>query len=195
MLPMASLSDIRVVDDTGKTIVLEETAKRIISLAPHVTELLFAAGAGEQVIAVSAYSNYPQQAQDLPVISAGTGLDIERIIALQPDLVIAWKSGNPATQVTQLEQLGLQVFYSEPREVDAIAVTLQRFGLLSGHVNQANVAASEFREQVAALRSDFKNKKPVSVFYQVWQKPLMTINGQHMISHWLTLCSGVNIFT
>ena len=195
MLPMASLSDIRVVDDTGKTIVLEETAKRIISLAPHVTELLFAAGAGEQVIAVSAYSNYPQQAQDLPVISAGTGLDIERIIALQPDLVIAWKSGNPATQVTQLEQLGLQVFYSEPREVDAIAVTLQRFGLLSGHVNQANVAASEFREQVAALRSDFKNKKPVSVFYQVWQKPLMTINGQHMISHWLTLCGGVNIFT
>jgi iron complex transport system substrate-binding protein len=191
---MISVSEIRVVDDTDKTIVLDEPAKRIISLAPHVTELLFAAGAGEQVIAVSAYSNYPQQAQSLPVISAGTGLDIERIIAMQPDLVIAWKSGNPAAQVTQLEQLGLQVFYSEPREIDAVAETLQRFGHLSGHVSQADEAASEYREQVTRLRSEYKNKKPVSVFYQVWQKPLMTINGQHMISHWLALCGGKNVF-
>ena len=191
---MTSLSEIRVVDDTGKTIILEGPANRIISLAPHVTELLFAAGAGEQVIAVSAYSNYPQQAQSLPVISAGTGLDIERIIALKPDLVIAWKSGNPATQVTQLEQLGLQVFFSEPREIDAIAETLLRFGLLSGHESQAEVAASKYRKEVSALRSDYKNKKPVSVFYQVWQKPLMTVNGRHMISHWLALCGGKNIF-
>lgn len=195
VLPVAGITGVRVLDDSGRTVLLDAPAQRIISLAPHVTELLFAVGAGDQVVAVSAYSTYPQQAQSLPVISAGTGLDLERIVALQPDLVIAWKSGNPAAQVRRLEKLGLKVFYSEPREIDAIADTLQRFGILTGQVVQADKAAARFREQVVALRSRYQNKNPVSVFYQVWQQPLMTVNGRHMISHWISLCGGENIFS
>lgn len=193
--PVAGISGIRVLDDAGRVVMLDAAAQRIVSLAPHVTELLFTAGAGDQVVAVSAYSTYPEQARSLPVISAGSGLDIERIIALRPDLVIAWKSGNPALQVNRLEKLGLRIFYSEPREIDMIADTLHRFGILTGHVEQADKAAARFREQVVALRNSYQNKKPVSVFYQVWQKPLMTVNGQHMISHWISLCGGENIFS
>ena len=193
-LPIQGTTAVRVLDDAGRMLELEKPAQRIISLAPYLTELLFAAGAGSQVVGVSAFSNYPEQALSLPIVSAGTGLDVERIVALQPDLVVAWKSGNPATQVEQLERLGLKVFYSEPREIDAIADTIQRVGLLAGHVKQANAAAGHFREQVLLLRNRFQNKKTLSVFYQVWQKPLMTVNGQHMISHWLALCGGKNIF-
>ena len=193
-LPAATVAEIRVVDDAGREVVLANPAQRIVSLSPHITELLFAAGAGEQVVGVSAYSNYPPEAERLPQVSSGGGLDLERILSLKPDLVIAWQSGIPAAQLDHLQRLGLTVFYSEPADIEAIATSLERFGQLAGSLEIARRAASDFRQQVAALRQKYSGGSTVRVFYQIWQDPLMTVNGRHMISHWLTLCGGENIF-
>lgn len=194
LLPAIAAAGIQVNDDNDRIVRLDRPAARIISLAPHVTELLFAAGAGERVVAVSAFSDYPQAAQTLPRIGGGTGLDLERIVALQPDLVIAWASGNPSGQLQQLERLGLTVFYSEPRAVDTIATSLERFGRLAGSETIARQAAAAFRREVAVLRNQYQARQPVRVFYQIWQDPLMTVNGEHMISHWLALCGARNVF-
>lgn len=183
-----------VVDDAGREVQLAVPAKRIVSLAPHLTELLFAAGAGERLVGVSEHSSYPVQAQQLPTVGGGAGLDLEAIIALQPDLVVAWQSGNSAGQLAQLERFGLRLFYSEPGEIDAIATTLERFGTLAGTESQGSEAAQAFRDGVAGLAERFAGREPVSVFYQIWERPLMTINGDHMISAWLRLCGGANVF-
>lgn len=194
LLASGAHADIRVTDDAGRVRVLARPAQRVISLAPHTTELLFAAGAGDRVVAVSAYSDFPPRARTLPRVSGGGGIDVERILALQPDLVVAWQSGNSARQLEQLTRLGLSVFYSEPRSIDGIATNLERLGRLTGSEQTAGRAAAAFRRRVEQLRRRFHGRRPVSVFYQIWERPLMTVNGQHLISAWLRLCGGRNLF-
>ena len=183
-----------VVDDAGREVRLAAPAQRIVSLAPHLTELLFAAGAGERLVGVSEHSSYPPEARRLPGVGGGAGLDLEAIIALQPDLVVAWQSGNSAGQLAQLERLGLVLFYSEPDQIDAVATTLERLGVLAGTATQGSEAAQAYRDGVERLAQRFSGRKPVSVFYQIWERPLMTISGAHMISAWLRLCGGANVF-
>ena len=130
----------------------------------------------------------------MPRVGSGGGLDLERLLSLKPDLVIAWQSGIPAAQLEHLQRLGLRVFYSEPADIEAIATSLERFGQLAGSPETARRAASDFRQQVARLRQTYSGHSTVRVFYQIWQDPLMTVNGKHMISHWLDLCGGENIF-
>jgi iron complex transport system substrate-binding protein len=185
---------ITVVDDTGRRIELEKPATRIVSLSPHITELLFAAGAGGAVVGVSDYSDFPEQAGRLPRVSSGAGIDVERVLRLRPDLVIAWHSGNSAAQVRQLERLGLPVFRSEPRAIDTIATSLERFGRLAGSLPVAAAAAREFRAEVEALRVEYAGREPVDLFYQIGERPLLTVNGDHIISHWLRLCGARNLF-
>ena len=185
---------VEVTDDAGRTVRLEQAARRIVSLSPHATELLFAAGAGERVVAVSGYSDWPPAARRLPRIGSGAGLNVEAIVAQKPDLVVAWLSGNARPQLRQLEHFGIPVFYSEPREIDDIARNLLALGRLAGSLAQAQAAARSFRDGVRALREQYAGRRPVTVFYQVWPQPLMTLNGQHMISHWLRLCGAENIF-
>lgn len=193
--PAACIAEaIRLVDDAGHEVRLAEPAQRIVSLAPHTTELLFAAGAGDKVVGVSEFSNWPQRAERLPRIGGGAGLDLEAIIALQPDLVVAWQTGNSRVQLQRLEAFGLRVFYSEPSGIDALARTLQQLGRLAGTEAVADQAAQAFRQGVAALRADYAGRKAVTVFYQIWEQPLMTVNGRHMISHWMRLCGGENVF-
>ncbi len=187
-------ADIAVVDDTGRRIALQHPVHRIVSLAPHITELLFAAGAGALVVGVSAFSDFPPQAAGLPRVSSGAGIDIERVLRLRPDLVVAWDSGNSATQVARLETLGLRVFRSEPRAIDDIATSLERFGQLAGTSAVAQAAAQAFRADVTALRGEYAGRVPVNVFYQIGQQPLMTVNGEHIISHWLQVCGARNPF-
>ncbi len=187
-------AELAVVDDAGRTVRLARPARRIVSLAPHVTELLFAAGAGPYVVAVSEHSDYPPPARSLPRIGGGAGLDLERILALQPDLVVAWQSGNGQVP-EQLQRLGLRVFLSEPRRIDDIATSLERLGHLAGSDYVAARAAHHFREQVETLRSRYAGRRPLRVFYQIWDRPLMTVNGEHMISAWLRLCGAENIFS
>ncbi len=181
-------------DDSGRTVALDRPATRVVSLAPHVTELLFAIGAGERVVGVTAFSDYPPAANALPKVGGLYALDVERIVALKPDLVVAWRSGTSEAELAQLERVGLAVFRSEPRTLDDVATTMERLGVLTGDAAQATAAASDFRAQVAALRSTYASRTPVRVFYQVWNDPLMTVGGPQLITQVIELCGGRNVF-
>jgi len=190
-----SASGLEVTDDTGQRVYLEKPARRIISLAPHITELLFAAGAGDAVVGTVSYSDYPPEAARLANVGNYESLNLEAIAALQPDLVVAWKSGNSSLQIEQLRRLGLPVFYSEPRHLEDIASNLKRLGRLAASENSANAAAARFSERSRQLEDRYSRAKPVRVFYQIWHRPLMTVNGKHLISQVIKLCGGRNIFS
>lgn len=185
---------VSVVDDAGQTVTLNQPARRIVSLAPHVTEMIYAAGGGERIVGTVSYSDYPPQARDIPRVGDNKALDLERIAALKPDLIVVWRHGNAQKQTDRLRALGMPLFYSEPRKLEAIPENLEKLGALMGTETVANRAASDFRQQVETLRKTYANRPPVTVFYQVWQQPLMTLNGQHLVSDLLTLCGGRNLF-
>ncbi len=190
-----SASGLEVTDDTGQRVSLEKPARRIISLAPHITELLFAAGAGSAVVGTVSYSDYPPEAARLANVGNYESLNLEAILALQPDLVVAWKSGNSHAQIEQLSRLGLPVFYSEPRRLEDIASNLKRLGHLAASEKSANAAAARFSERSRQLKARYSRAKPVRVFYQIWHRPLMTVNGKHLISQVINLCGGRNVFS
>jgi len=185
---------VTVQDDAGRSVTLEKPARRIISLAPHVTEQLFAIGAGERIVGAVDYSDYPEAAKELPRVGGYSRLDMERIFALRPDLIVGWKSGNDARQLERLQQLGLKVFLSEPRHLDDIANDMERLGKLSGVPKAASAAADKFRNSIEVLRKEHQAAKRLRVFYQIWNRPLMTVNGKHLISDVISLCGGNNVF-
>jgi iron complex transport system substrate-binding protein len=194
MLVLPVWAEISVTDDTGQPVTLEKPAQRIISLAPHITELLFAAGAGEAIVGVTEFSDYPEAARSLKQVGGGGGLDLEAIMALQPDLVVAWQSGNPRGQVERLQSLGLTVFFSEPRRLQDVPATLQRLGRLAGTESAAAIQVDSFNRRYAGLRDKYAQRPKVSVFYQIWDQPLMTLNGEHLFSDVVRLCGGENVF-
>lgn len=181
-------------DDAGHTITLPQPAKRIISMAPHVTELLFAAGAGAQVVGAVAYSDYPEAAKAIPRVSDALQLDLERIVALRPDLVVVWSRGSPERQVEQLRRLGIPLYFNDPRRLDDIPDSIGRLGHLAGVDASADVAAATLRARLAALARHDGERGKLRVFYQVWNKPLYTLNGAHIVSDAIRLCGGENIF-
>lgn len=184
-----------VVTDAGGSITrLAVPAKRIVSLAPHITELLFAAGAGNRVVGNVEYGNYPPAAGILPKVGNYDRLDLEAVVALKPDLVLGWQSGNPAAAVARLRALGLMVHLSEPDRIEDIAGELERIGLLAGTGAVSDAAAKAFRERYATLAARYSRRPTVSVFYQVWKQPLMTVNGKQIISDAIRLCGGRNVF-
>ena len=185
---------VSVTDDMGNEVVLQQPAKRIISLAPHITESLFAAGAGSKIIGAVSYSDYPDAAKKIPRVGGYPTADIEKIISLKPDLIIAWPSGNNLKQVEKLRAFGINIYMSEPRYPEDIARTIQRFGVLAGSSNIADKSKDDFMQHYKLLKNSFSKKQKVKVFYQIWNKPLMTINGQHLISNIIELCGGTNVF-
>lgn len=187
-------ADIRVNDDAGQELVFERPARRIVSLAPHITELLFAAGAGDFVVGVSAFSDYPAAARAIPRIGGGSGLDVEAIVALQPDLVVAWQSGNPARQITHLQSLGMTVFVSEPQDLMAVPDTMEKLGRLAGTETVARDAVAAYTQRYKLLAQQYSDRADVDVFYQIWAQPVMTVNGRHLISAVMRLCGGRNVF-
>jgi len=189
-----SLQAIEVVDDLARKIQLSKPAQRIISLAPNVTELLFEAGAGDKIIGVVQYSNFPEAAKNVPRIGGHEKLDLELIISMKPDLVIGWQTGNQESELLKLQRLGFKVFITEPRELMDIASLLERFGQLAGTEKIAKQAAIRFTQQYQLLKQRYKERKSLRVFYQIWDQPLMTVNGQHLISDVMRLCGLENIF-
>lgn len=189
-----SVTQYSVRDDAGQLIQLQQPVRRIVSLAPHATELLFAAGAGDKVVGVVNFSDYPAAAKKIQLVGSHENVDLERIIALQPDLVVAWKTGNSQDALKKIKSMGIKVYISEPRKFEDIADNIDRLGILSGTQEQANKASLAFRNEHKRLRQLYANKKTVRVFYQVWNQPLMTINGKHLISDVIKLCGGENIF-
>jgi iron complex transport system substrate-binding protein len=190
----AARAEVRVTDDEGATLVLAAPAQRIVSIAPHLTELLFAAGAGARVVAVTRYSDFPAAAKRLPQVGDAVLLDLERIVAIKPDLVVVWANGSSPQQIRRLRAAGLPVFSSAGRDLAHIATTLRSFGRLAGTEAAAEARAAAFESEVAALRATYTGRAPVTVFYQIWHQPLMTINGRHPISEALSVCGGRNVF-
>lgn len=188
-------ANISVIDDIGKSVKLSKPAERIISLAPHITESLFSAGAGNKIIGAVSYSDYPEAAKKIPRVGGYPSIDIEQIISLKPDLVIVWSSGNNTNQIEKLVALGLTVFNSDPKAPEDIANTILRFGMLAGTEQASKKASAEFLKHYRYLQNKYSHKEKVKTFYQIWNKPLMTINGHHLISDIINLCGGVNVFT
>ncbi|MBI3547268.1 MAG: cobalamin-binding protein [Gammaproteobacteria bacterium] len=185
---------IDVVDDSGQVVKLQKPAKRIISLAPYLTEILYAAGAGSALIGTVNYSDYPQAALQIPRVGNYDSFDAERIVALKPDLIVAWQSGNPTVQVERLRNLGLTIYLGEPRVFEDVPRNLERLGKLAGTSRSAQQAAAAFRQRYTRLQRRYANRPTVSVFYEIWNQPLMTLNGQHLVSRMIQLCGGRNVF-
>ena len=185
---------VTVTDDDGQKVTLPAPAKRVISLAPHVTELVFAAGGGKQLIGVDENSDYPAAAKSIAKVGSFRGIDMERIIAAKPDLLIVWLHGPAARQLEPLKKLGIPLFYSEPKRMADIPSSLRRLGTLMGTAPAAEQAAQKYETDLAALRTQYAGKTKLRVFYQVWHKPLYTLSKQHIVSDAITLCGGINIF-
>jgi iron complex transport system substrate-binding protein len=193
LLP-AARADLLVTDDSGQQIRLKAPATRIVTLAPHATEILYAAGAGERLVGTVEFSDYPPAAKKVPRVGSYERLDLEAISALKPDLVIAWETGNPAGQVAKLKALGLTVYASQPNRMEDIAAQLERFGQLAGSEAAANTAARQFRQRLENLRRNNAQQPTVRIFYQIWTPPLMTVGGPQIISDAIRLCGGENVF-
>lgn len=187
-------ADIVVTDDSGVTVRLKEPARRIVSLAPHITETLFAAGAGEKIVGVVDYSDYPEAAKQLPRIGGYAKLDLEAIAALKPDLAIGWASGNSPAHIGKLRALGIPIYLVQPERIDDVAAHLERYGELAGTSAPARTAAGIFRTRLAELRTQYGTRPTVRTFYQIWKQPLMTVGGGQVISDAIRLCGGENIF-
>jgi iron complex transport system substrate-binding protein len=185
---------ITVRDDDGNVVTLQKPAQRVIAMAPHVTELLFAAGGGDKIVGAVNYSDYPEEAKQIPRVGDNRQVDMERVLAMKPDLIVVWMHGSSERQIDQLRKLGIPLFHSEPKKLDNIADNLEAMGRLLGTEAVAGAAAKELRTKLAALRAQYASRPPVKVFYQVWDKPLYTLNGEHIVSDSLKVCGGVNIF-
>jgi len=189
----AALAAVQAVDDAGTTVTLAAPALRIVSLAPHATELLYAAGAGERVVGVLATSDWPPEVAGKPRVGDSRALDLERILALAPDLVVTWPFAAPA-QVGPLVARGVPVFIANPATIDGIALDLERLGTLAGTLPTAAARAAELRARLARLQSRYAGARTVRVFYEIWNAPLYTIGGDHLISQALRVCGGENVF-
>jgi len=187
--PSLSLSD-----DTGRTIQLSRVPHRIVSLAPHATELLFAVGAGPRVVAVDRNSDEPPAVRALPKLSSFPQPDVEALLALQPDLVVAWGPGVSPAQLERLESLGIAVFVSQPRTLDDVASTLRRFALLAPDPSVGKALADAFAARLASVRARYSTLRPVRVFVQIWSSPLITVSDEGPIGDAVRSCGGVNVF-
>lgn len=181
-------------DDAGNAVTLDKPAMRVISMAPHVTETLFAAGGGSRIVGAVNYSDYPEAAKSIPRIGSNREIDMERVISMKPDLIVAWMHNNSERQIEMVRKLGVPVFLSDPQKLEGIPDNVARLGQLMGTQAVADPAAAELRRQLASLRSRYAGRPTVRTFYQVWDKPLYTLSGRHIITDALRLCGGENIF-
>ena len=187
-------ADLSLPQADGSVLELKAPAKRLVTLSPHLAELVFAAGAGNHLIATVEYSEYPEEAAAILRIGDAFRIDVERVVSLRPDLVIAWETGNPRQASRQLSSLGIPVWSVEIREPDEIATVIEAIGTAVGKQQAAATSAVNFRQRLAALSRAYESRTPLDFFYQVDVKPLFTINGEHLISKGLSLCGGRNIF-
>lgn len=168
--------------------------ERIVSLAPNLTELLFAAGAGAKLVGVSEWSDHPEAARALPRIGDAFRLDYERILALSPDLIVSWETGTPQVHVDRLRSLGLPVVTIGVATLDDIPAAIETLGRLAGTETKAQAEAAALRRGIAALEAEYRDRTPVTVFVQLDEQPLFTVTGRHLISGILALCGGRNVF-
>lgn len=191
----ALAAGISVRDDTGATVSLAQPAQRIVTLSPHLAETVFAAGAGGQIVGTVDYSNYPEAARRIPRVGGYSRFDLEAVVALKPDLIIAWEGGNAPAHLQKLRRLGLPVYLSQISRLEDIAGEIERIGALAGTRQSADTAARTFRRRLADLQARYAGRPVVRTFYEVWHQPLKTIGGQQFISSVIRLCGGENVFS
>lgn len=185
---------VAVADDRGTVVRLERPARRIVTLTPHLTELVFAAGAGARLAGVARFSNHPPEARLLPVVSDAMHTDVERLLALKPDLVLAWSSGTSPEAVARIERAGLPVFVSDAARLEEVGRGIEAVAALAGTREAGASASTAYARGLAELRARRSEGAPVRVFYEIWPSPLMTVNERHVISEVIALCGGVNVF-
>lgn len=183
-----------VTDGAGRRVTLDKPAQRIVSLAPHTTEQLFSAGAGARIVATVDYSDYPEAAQTIPRVGGYSRIDLEAVIAQRPDLIVGWKSGNNAATLEKLQRFGIPLFLSDPHRLETIADEIDALAILADTTQVAQPITTAWRKRLSELRKHHGNSAPVTVFYEIWNQPLMTVNGDHIISDAITLCGGRNVF-
>ena len=183
-----------VTDDAGRALAFDRPASRVVTLAPSLTELVFAAGGGSAIVATDSSSDYPQAARALQRVGDAARLDVERIVALKPDLVVVWRHGNTPRELDQLEAAGVRLFRLEPQRLDDVVLAIERLGVVLGKEAIAGPAARSLRDALAELRRRHAADAPVRVFYQVWSNPLMTINRKQIVNEVIELCGGRNVF-
>ncbi len=166
----------------------------IIALSPHIVEMLYDIGAGEQIIATTAFADYPEQARDIPVIGNYLRLQIEKVITLKPDIIIAWKSGNPSVDLDRLKQLGFNIVYSQPNTFEDVAKEMREFGEITGHKIQANEKASQFLSALDVIKKKYQHKTKVIAFYELWSRPLTTVAKGSWPQQFLNVCGVDNPF-
>ena len=194
LCPLLAHAEVSVVDDTGATIRLAQPARRIVTLAPHMAETLFAAGAGDRLVGAVEFSDYPEAAKKVRRVGGYSRLDLEAIAALKPDLVIAWLSGNAPAHIDKLRALGLPVYVSQPERIEDVASEIERIAILAGSERVGKAEAARLRERLSALQKNYSQRPPVRVFYQIWKQPLATVGGKQIISSVIRLCGGENVF-
>lgn len=190
----AQAAAIRVVDDSGQALEFAHPPQRIVSLTPHLTELLFAVGAGSQLVGVDGASDYPEAAKTLPRVGDFSRISLERLLALKPDLVVGWVGGNRPVDLHALRQLGVPVLHTQATQLGDVARLLRLLGSASGHAEAGEAAALAVAARLGTLRQRYARVDAVPVFYQVWDRPLMTVGGTHWISDALALCGARNVF-
>lgn len=193
-MAIAGPTAISVRDDAGNIVTVPQPVQRVVTMAPHVTELVFAAGGGERIVGTVNYSDYPPPAKLIPRIGDNSLLDIERLIALKPDLLVVWRHNSAERQLEQLRKLGIPLFYSDPHKLRDIPDSIVRLGQLFGTAAQAEKTAAELRQKIDALTVKYQRRARVRVFYQVWSRPLYTLNGSQIVSDAIHVCGGENIF-
>ena len=192
--PALVLASVSAVDDTWQTVTLAQPARRIVSLAPHATESLYAIGAGTLLVGTTDFSDWPAEARRLPRVGGYAGVSVEKVLALRPDLVVGWASGNAPREIARLRALGVPVFLSEPSSLEQVASSFERLGALTARQDAGQREAAGFRQAVASARQAHAGQPVLDVFVQVSEVPLLTVNGRQFLSALLEVCGGRNLF-
>jgi iron complex transport system substrate-binding protein len=171
-----------------------QPAQRIVSLAPHLTELAFSAGVGDRIVATVEFSDHPQAARRIPRIGDAFRVDFERLLALRPDVVLVWESGTPVQTIERIRALHLRVVSVETHRLADVATAVRTIGELAGNGAEAEPVAAKFENDIEQLRSEYRDRPPVTVFLQINERPLYTVNGRQIMSEIVSLCGGVNVF-
>jgi len=185
---------ITVLDFSGREVTLDQPAKRIVALAPHIVENLYSAGAGDKLVGVVSYSNFPDEAKNVPEVGTYNAFSLEQVLALNPDLVVMWGSGNGMQTLSTFEALGIPVYVSELRQLSDVPKSIRNLSQLAGTPAIGEAEASRIETELNALQRRYGEKRSLSVLYQIWNDPLQTVNGEHLISEIISLCGGHNVF-
>ncbi len=192
-LSHAQAGELCVKNADASLLCLKQPAQRVISLAPHLSEMMFAVDAGEQLVGVVSHSDYPPAAKALPDIGSYHQPDLEKLLALQPDLVLGWQSGTSPALRDKLTQLGLKLWVGRGEQLSDIAAELRAIGALTGHAHTGEQAAQRFEHELESLAAAHRDARPLRGFYQVWPQPLVTVSDGHFISEAMRICAVSNI--